>query len=118
MKHRFSYSTICFPVAGSLSVFAALDAGELLAIVWLVGGVWLVGISLFEVDHLSLGPVGMLGLTGLGLWGGFEWRAAAVAAGHWVAAWTAFVFWFFENAGSLLTGSSRLLGRHNSLTDS
>jgi hypothetical protein len=108
----FSYSLLCFPVLGALSMLHGFDRTPgLLAILYIVSGAWLLMLNFFEVDEERVGPVIMLGLTLAALIGSGFWIAEQWGGRQWLLAWGLSVFWVFAVIGYLLTLISHLKSR-------
>lgn len=82
-----SPTLIALPVVGSTSLFQALAAGSgqigIFEILFLIGGLWLIGINLFAVDTRALGHFGIFSLTAFGFAGCLVWLVEQYGAAHW-----------------------------------
>ena len=98
--------TIALPVVGSVSLFQALGAGVgfgIFEMLFLIGGLWLVGITLFEVETQSIGHGGIFSLSALGFAGCLVWLVEQFGRAHWFLIWLVSVMLVFAVIGYAIT---------------
>lgn len=89
-------SDLCLSTLGAVSLHQGVsDAPGIFSILFIVGGIWLVGISFFGASMVGRSVANLFCLNALGFSGSLIWIIGQWGASQWVLAWVVSVLWLF-----------------------